>query len=208
MVKITKTEYWENGTPVDAREGWGIGSRNRELLESDCLSKCYICEDKPRDAKNLTVDHVISKNCDPRLEYVWGNLLLACMRCNNDVKRNRYNGIINPCTTDPEEVIGFGMSYDRRDVKITTVSSNKAVIETKQLLDEVYSDRMLARKLTAELNMFYKYIPNAVSGDDWAIEYIQDAVSRLSIFAAFKRKIVRDDPQLSTAFSGALQNLH
>ena len=58
MVKITKTHFWADGTPVDAREGWGYGSRNRELLESDCFSKCYICEDKPKDVKNLTVDHI------------------------------------------------------------------------------------------------------------------------------------------------------
>ena len=204
MIKITKTECWEDGTPIDAHEGWGTGSRNRELLESDCLSKCYICEDKPKDVKNLTVDHIVSKDNDPRLEYVWGNLLLACMRCNGDVKGSKYNGIINPCEIDPEEVIVFGMSYDRRNVAIATNSSDKAVLETKQLLDEVYSDRMLTRKLTAELNTFDRYIPNAVSGDDWAIEYIQEAISRSSIFAAFKRKIVHDDPQLSTTLAGVL----
>jgi hypothetical protein len=204
MVKINKTHYWKDGTPVDAHEGWGYGSRNRKLLESDCSSKCYICEDKPKDVKNLTVDHIISKDNDPRLEYVWGNLLLACMRCNSEVKGSKYNGIINPCKTDPEEAIDFGMSYDRRDVTISTDSNNKAVLETKQLLDEVYSDRMLTRKLSAELNTFERYIPNAILGDDWAIEYIQEAIRRFSIFAAFKRKIVRDDPQLSVAFVVAL----
>ena len=204
MVKITKTQCWTDGVPVDAHEGWGNGSRNRELLESDCFAKCYICEDKPKDVTNLTVDHVISKDCDPRLEFVWDNLLLACGRCNNEVKGSRYNGIINPCVTDPEEEIDFGMSFDRRDVIISTDPSNNAALETKKLLDEVYSDRMLTRKLAAELSTFDRYIPNAISGDKWAVEYIQEAVSRFSIFAAFKRKIVRDDSQLSEVFVGAL----
>ncbi|MCL1794928.1 MAG: HNH endonuclease [Oscillospiraceae bacterium] len=205
MVKITKTQGWADGTHIDAHEGWNNGSRNRDLLESDCFAKCYICEDKPKDVKNLTVDHIISKDNDPRLEYVWENLLLACAYCNHEVKGSKYNGIINPCETDPEEKINFEMSYDRRNVVISTDSFDKAVLETKQLLDEVYSNRMLTRKLTAELNTFDKYIPNAISGDDWAIEYIQEAVSRCSIFAAFKRKIVRDDPQLSRTLTETSQ---
>ena len=204
MVKITKTHFWEDGANVDAHEGWGKGTRNRKLLESDCFAKCYICEDKPKDVKDLTVDHIVSRDRDPRLEYVWENLLLACSRCNHEVKGSKYNGIINPCKTDPEEEINFEMSHDRRNVVISTDSSNKSVLETKQLLDEVYSDKMLTRKLAAELNTFYRYIPNAISGDDWAIEYIQSAASRFSIFAAFKRRIVRNDTQLSATFTGAL----
>jgi len=204
MVKINKTHSWADGTYIDAHEGWGIGTRNRKLLESDCSEKCYICEHKPKNVNNLTVDHIVSIDSDPRLEYVWENLLLACRRCNHDVKGNKYNSIINPCETDPEEKINFGISYDMRDVSISPRSNDKGILETKQLLDEVYSDRMLTRKLAAELNRFYKYVPNAILGDEWAIEYIHESIHRFSIFAAFKRKIVRDYPELSIIFGNTL----
>jgi hypothetical protein len=206
MVKITKIRCWPDGALIDAHEGWGKDSRIRKQLESDCFTKCYICEDMPKDVDNLTVDHIISKDNNPSLEHVWENLLLACKRCNHEVKGNKYNGIINPCKIDPEDEIFFGMSHNMRNVDIKPVSEDpsKAIRETIQLLNEVYSDRMLTQKLAKEIRYFIGYIQKALSGEAWAIEYIQDSVKRCSEFAAFKRKIVRDDHQLSDKFAETL----
>jgi hypothetical protein len=204
MAKLTKTKPLPDGLRIRSREDWGHCTPIRALLESDCHGKCYICEDKPRETAKLTVDHVVSRNGNPSLEFEWDNLLLACQSCNSDAKGRDYDNIINPCETDPESVIGFGMSHDRRSAAISTDSRDEAVLETKQLLDKVYGDRILARKLAAELDMFCRYIPNALLGDDWAIEYISENLSRSAIFAAFKRKMVRDDQELCSRFSATL----
>jgi hypothetical protein len=151
------------------------------------------------------VDHVVSRQHNSAFEFEWDNLLLACPHCNHDVKGSKYNGIINPTATDPEAVLSFGITYDERDVEITALSSDEAVLVTKQLLDETYKDRMLVRKITGVLREIVRYIPNAISGEDWAVDYIRNEISRSSEFAAFKRKIVRDDGGLRERFADVME---
>jgi hypothetical protein len=174
------------------------------VLEDDCHGKCYICEVKPKNTAELTVDHVVSRQHNSAFEFEWDNLLLACPHCNHNVKGGKYNGIINPTMTDPEAVLSFGVTYDERNVEITALSSDKAVLETKHLLDETYKDRMLVRKISGHLRELVRYIPHAASGEDWAVDYIRNEISRSSEFAAFKRKVVRDDGELRERFGELL----
>jgi hypothetical protein len=202
MVKLNKTKPLLH--QIQSHEDWGHHTPIREILESDCMGKCYICEDKPKDSSTLTVDHVISRQYNSAFAYDWNNLLLACHRCNHGVKGSKYNNIINPTLIDPESAIDFGMTYDRRDVAIKANVSDEATLETIQLLDEVYKNSMLTRKLSASIQNLIRYIPNAISGEDWAIDYIRNEIKRSSEFAAFKRKIVRDDKNLNRQFADIL----
>jgi hypothetical protein len=167
------------------------------------MGKCYICEKKPTDSSTLTVDHVISRQYNSALAYDWDNLLLACPHCNHNVKGSKYNNMINPTLIDPESVIDFGMTYDQRDVVIKANVNDEATLETKKLLEEVYKNSMVTRKLSSSIHDFMQYIKKAVSGEDWALDYIRNEIQRSSEFAAFKRRIIRDDPDLSKQLAEA-----
>jgi 5-methylcytosine-specific restriction endonuclease McrA len=106
MVRLPKTALPDN-VKIKSREDWSHGSAVRALLETDCYAKCYICEDKPKNPDELTVDHVIPQNSRPDLIHEWSNLLLACSFCNNNAKGHKYDNIINPVLEDPEEYISY-----------------------------------------------------------------------------------------------------
>ncbi|MDR0949424.1 MAG: HNH endonuclease [Lachnospiraceae bacterium] len=201
MVKLNKTPLLDK---IKSHEDWRQHTPIRALLEKDCMGKCYICEEKPKDVSTLTVDHVVSRQYNAALTYNWDNLLLACHHCNQNVKGGKYNKIINPTVIDPECLFDFGMTYDLRNVDIETNASDEEVLETKQLLDEVYKNPMLTQKLSASIKKLIRFMPNAISGEDWALDYIRNEINRSSKFAAFKRKIIRDDPNLSEQLAEAL----
>ena len=55
------------------------------------------------------------------------------------------------------------------------------------------------------IRLFYQYIRNFRDEPDLGYDKdIRNEIARSSIFAAFKRKIVRDDPELSAVFADAL----
>jgi hypothetical protein len=199
MVKLNKTTPLPHS--INSSKDWSYGTPIRAVLENDCHGKCYICEVKPKNTAELTVDHVVSRQHNAAFEFEWDNLLLACPHCNHDVKGSKYNGIINPTVTDPEAVLSFGVTYDFRHIEIVALSDDTSVLETKQLLTETYKDGMLAGKLTGILRKIVRYMPHAISGEDWAVDYIRNEIDRSSEFAAFKRKIVRDDGDLRERFA-------
>jgi hypothetical protein len=205
MVKLTKTKPLPIGVSIESRSDWGYGTPVRALLESDCHGKCYICEDKPKNTASLTVEHVVSRHSNPSLEYDWDNLLLACFFCNNSVKGHDFNGIINPSAEDPEEALSFGLSRDTRRVELTCLCADAKAAETKSLLDKAYLLNIKAfQKMIGDIRQFNYYINSWKAGDTSVTDYIRESVSRASAFSAFKRKIVRDDPQLRSQFAAFL----
>jgi hypothetical protein len=197
MVRLPKTKLPEN-VKIKSREDWSYGSAVRALLEADCYGKCYICEDKPKNPAELTVDHVIPQNSRPDLVYEWSNLLLACSFCNNNVKGHKYDNIINPALEDPEEALRFGLSDNFDEIVVTCVRTDERTVQTKQLLENVYrkNDKVL-QKLQLELKEFMFYIDLYKSGNRWALDYIRDNNSKETAFAAFKRQFIREDRELT-----------
>jgi hypothetical protein len=174
------------GTPIYAQ------------LAEDCRCKCYICED---NSSVLNIEHIKPRSKYPSSAFGlgWDNLLLACREhC-------------NPCAVDPETKIGLSISLGMIVIEqLDCVSDTR---ETAELLKRVYNAtglsvswrikcRKLRGKIDANVKMFLAYVENA--GDDAFDELIRQEIDRASAFASFKRKIVRDDPQLYSRFSEAL----
>lgn len=208
MVKLYKTLPLPKHLHIQSHKDWGYGTDVHRLLEDDCFGKCYICENKPKERSSLTVEHVESRDFAPKRVYDWENLLLACERCNT-LKDHSYNNIINPSVYDPEELLAFGLTDDLRQVDITCLSTCLKAKETKQLLEVVYNDKRrndvrLLSKLLHEIQVFNYYLECWQDGEEAFGLYIREALNRSSEFAAFKRKIVRDDPQLMEQFGDAL----
>ena len=191
-----------------------------DLLYEDCYGKCYICEQIPT---SYVVEHLVAHKGNPELQFKWSNMFLACTHCNS-VKNKRMfdSGVVDPTEIDPEECISFELQFkELKEVVIIKSKSdlrNKAVVDlTIKLLDSVYnnkSDRSnqkvsssnLKNRLSKNLRDFYLLIENYKEEKDSSnYSIILDEISRKSMFAAFKRMVVRSDNELMRDFEKALE---
>jgi hypothetical protein len=198
MVRIDKTP-WSGGV-LDHKH---LKELERSLLDHDCYGKCYICEDKPKHPGELTLEHIVSQHAAPELANDWNNWLRTCERCNH-AKGSSYDDIINPTITDPEQELS--LSVGSRGVTVTTKTDSPSTASTVRLLKTVYAADYvkLTKKIQSEVRDFQMYIDSYQEyGDDYA-EYIVEAIARSSIFAAFKRRIVREDSDLLAKFGECL----
>lgn len=184
-------------------------------LAKDCHNKCYICEDKPT---TINVEHIVPHRSDPNLKFDWNNLFIACGHCNN-IKLAKYDDIIDPTKCDPEEHITLSVEItsDFTDkVVVESLTNDASVLITVELLGLVYNGGSTDIKnieclnlrnshIMPNIRLFYQYIRGYREEPDLGYDIlIRKEIERSSIFAAFKRKIVRDDPELSIAFSDVL----
>ena len=208
MVKINKRPLPAN-IKITSESDYTSGIVFQMLCE-DCYDKCYICEDNPT---SINVEHRISHRGDLTLKYDWNNLFLSCSHCNN-TKSDKYDGIIDPSLLDPEDYMDFSIDGLLETVNIKKISGGDDVDITVRLLDNVYNGTTdikrfeainLKNRISQELMRFelqlnlYNQEPTKERYD-----YISKQISRASIFAAFKRKIIRDNHELSDIFSGSL----
>jgi hypothetical protein len=214
MVRLTKSPLPPDVTiksEQDYRRGEVI-----DTLISDCHGKCYICEDK---SITFNVEHVTPHRNDARLKYDWNNLFIACGHCNS-IKHVKYDEIINPTKLDPEEHIALSavVTDELMDqVEVNALTADIVTMNTAELLNLVYNGESTSIKKHESTNLrnehlmpvirrFYQYIRDYLEEPDLGFaEMIIKEIDRSSAFAAFKRKIVRDDPELSVIFAESLK---
>ncbi len=101
------------------------------------------------------------------------------------------------------------------EVTVEYMSNDKSVRQTAELLKLVYNGETtgikkiesanLRNAISNDLKRFHQYIKNYRDEPDLGYDVvIAKEISRSSQFAAFKRKIVRDDPVLSDKFAASL----
>ena len=214
MVSINKSQL-PPGITIESEQDYRKSVVFQTLAE-DCYKKCYICEDKPT---SINVEHIIAHRSDPGLKYCWNNLFLACIHCNK-IKHVKYDGILDPSQCDPEDHISLSIEIvddliDR--VLVETMTEDKSTVLTAELLNLVYNEgttdmqaiecsNLRNEHLLPNIRLFMQYIRDF--RDEPGIGYgdlICKQIERSAIFAAFKRKIVRDDPELASIFANYLQ---
>jgi len=187
-----------------------------KILAADCHEKCYICE---CPLTSTDKEHIISHRNDKSLEVDWNNIFLACPHCNR-IKGMKYDDILNPVDCDPEKHIALSFKVTPEideHVQVEPLTYDHATLLTKELLDIAYNyndDSNYLRKmecrnirnklLKPDIKLFEQYIRDFKADPDLVRDTVCDEIARSSIFAAFKRKIVRDDPDLHNAFADAL----
>jgi len=216
MVKITKRPL-PDGVTISSDNDYRSGPVF-DILVNDCRNKCYICEDKPT---GINVEHIVHHNSDPALRYNWDNLFLACVHCNS-IKGTKYDDILNPAQIDPEDRVALAVEISddfTECVTVTPLRQEPATLKTTELLHLVYNGGSTPIKkleaanlrnehLLPDIKLFEKYIHDYINEHDLGYDVIiEKEISRSSKFAAFKRKIIRDDPQLSVTFAEALSNI-
>jgi hypothetical protein len=212
MIRLTKSKQ---PAPINSDDDY----RKNPVLQTladDCYGKCYICEDKPT---TINVEHIVPHRSDPTLKYEWDNLFIACGHCNN-TKHTKFDDILNPAKCDPEEHIALSVEIFNNlvdKVRIESLTTNDSTLLTVELLELVYNDGSTPIKklecsnlrnehLVPNIRTFLQYINNYREEPEIGYDVIiNKEISRSSAFAAFKRKIVRDDPELSAKFAGSLK---
>ncbi|MGS0824866.1 hypothetical protein ACVBIO_03560 [Shewanella sp. 0m-8] len=177
-------------------------------LKTDFHKKCYLCGLKTTSPR---IEHFRphNKGADRNLMFSWDNLFLACEHCNS-IKSNHYLGLIDCTSEHPDRHMSFHLDpiadIGKRVIikKLPTSTIND---DTVNLLSEIYSGTASCKKLGAEvivdelideLNDFhdlldsYTQTQNPVELNDLIWE-----VNNKSKFTAFKRWMVKDNPDYS-----------
>ncbi|MDR1070720.1 MAG: HNH endonuclease [Gracilibacteraceae bacterium] len=217
MIKINKRAL-PDSVVIRRAEDYRDGSAAYKILTEDCHDKCYICEDSVHTAPE--VDHRISRQGNPALYYDWNNLFLSCRHCNL-TKSNKYDDIIYPAATDPEQYIELSLELDdelRETVVVRKKDGGADVDATVRLLDAVYNGtrdekqyacRQLKNKISNNLLWFYLNLDEykaRPTGEQKAV--IEHMLSDWALFTAFKRKIIQGDPDMQGNLAGDLVGTH
>ena len=188
---------------------------NFNALVEDCFGKCYICENSK--ATTLNVEHRVPHRGDDTLKYDWQNLFLSCGHCNN-IKGDSYDNILDPTKCDPEDSIALSLDSDALapNVVVNALTDDVSTKQTVKLLTHVYNGgttaikevecAVLRNEIADCMKKFLQFIEGySKEPDEGYDSIIEKEISRASAFAAFKRKIVRDDPRLLIKFADSLK---
>lgn len=181
-----------------------------EALREIFHEKCYICENKK--AMSWEVEHLKPHRGDVELKFDWNNLFLSCAHCNH-IKGSSYTPILDCTKVDVDEIISFRkIGYFGKDEslsfeRLTTVNDSKEISMTCKLLKRVYYGKTPTEKFGAkvlrnavinQLSIFKNYVREyrEASGEDKKDLFcqIQRELKSNAPFAAFKRWIIRDNP--------------
>jgi hypothetical protein len=212
MVRLSKSRL-PSGIEIKSERDYRSGEVFNTLI-SDCHGKCYLCEEKPT---TINVEHIVPHRSDPELKYDWDNLYIACGHCNG-IKGDKFSGIIDPVKVDPEEHIALTLDFTDNlveRVKIDVLTQDDETLRTAELLSFIYNgggtdikdleSSNLRDHILRELNLFSRHIDGYKSEPELHEAKLAEELSRASEFAAFKRKMARDDPVLSANFAIALE---
>ncbi|MCL1883622.1 MAG: HNH endonuclease [Defluviitaleaceae bacterium] len=213
MVHLNKSPL-PPGVTINSAEDYRKGEVLCTLV-SDCHGKCYICEDKPT---TINIEHIVPHRNDPKLKFDWNNLFISCGHCNN-TKLAKFDDIIDPTQCDPEMHIALSVEITDEIIErvhVQPLTTDTSTLSTAKLLNLVYNggstdikeiecSNLRNSHLMPNIRLFYQYIRNYRDEPDEGYDNkIRKEIDRSSIFAAFKRKIVRDDPELFKIFADSL----
>lgn len=193
-----------------------------EALQEVFYEKCYICENKK--VTSWEVEHLRPHCGDLELKFDWNNLFWSCSHCNH-IKGTSYVPILDCTKIEIDEVIAFrkiGYFGTKESLVFDMVYEGKVSQELKmtcELLRRVYFGKTVQERVGAkivhnavlvELSTFKNYVReyNSASGEDK-----QDLFCKITLelksnssFAAFRRWIIRDNPDWCKDFIDCWKN--
>ena len=193
-----------------------------EALEEIFHDKCYICESK--NAVPKEIEHLRPHGGNADLKFDWNNLFLACAYCNH-IKSDKYTPIWDCTQVEVDELISFrkaghfGTDESLTFAKVEGADETLATAMTCELLQRVYHGKtkqeefgakILRNAVISELSKFKNCIRNyrQSSGEDKEdlSELIKKDLKSNSQFVAFKRWVVRDNPDWCNDFIDCWKN--
>lgn len=190
--------------------------RSREVvnrLVEDFHDKCYVCEIRPLQGRNVEHLHPHKHGKFQELMFDWNNLFLSCPHCNNVKAKQKYDeGIIDCCARDPEALLEQRLVENEVCVSVLAEDDHEASL-TAELIEEVFmSDNTALRSLDADMrlkelqkkmNLLYKNLATYRKdpSDYFARRVLVSLLKPEAAFAGFTRCYVRrhlsDYPELA-----------
>lgn len=217
MINITKSQPAPLSLAIERLKKSGKYNSKDVLdrLADDFYNKCYICEEKA--PSSINVEHFVSHKGNIDLMFDWNNLFFACSHCNN-TKLAKYNNLIN-CSDSLQIVVDllkFEINpFPKEKVRILPLADDEKVIQTSQLLLEVYNGTTdtkvleglnIRDKLIKEIDLFSKflheYFEEGISAEDKINlkNKIRRRLNPESAFTAFKIWIIKNNEFLLAEF--------
>ena len=193
-----------------------------EALQEIFYGKCYICENKK--VTSWEVEHLRPHGGNLDLKFDWNNLFWSCSHCNH-IKGTSYTPILDCTKIEVDEVIAFrkiGYFGTKESLIFDIVYEGTISPEIKmtcELLRRVYFGKTAQERIGAkivhnavlvELSTFKNYVReyNSALGEDKKDLFckITLELKSNSSFAAFKRWIIRDNPDWCNDFIDCWKN--
>lgn len=204
MIKIDRNLIPPPSLTIEAQKT--KGSYNKpdviQQLKEDSNDKCYICE--LGGLSDPEVEHLRPHygRKIPERVFDWNNLFYACPHCNNLKKEVKYDEkIIDCCIEDPETMIE--QCYENGYVSVHNRVPEERAVMIAALIQDCFEKRNTGireavcqyriNRLADEMNVLYKTLEKHKK-DPELQRYkrsLRAALSRKSVFAAFKRNYVR-----------------
>ena len=181
-----------------------------EALQEIFHSKCYLCENK--NSTEWEVEHLIPHGGNSDLKFDWENLFWSCGHCNH-IKGDKFTPILDCTKVAVDEIISFrkvgyfGKEETLNFEKVADYPDSAEIQMTCDLLQRIYygkssqeqvGAKMLRHEVRTELSEFKNFVRsyNEATGEDKQDLFvtIRNRLKSNSKFAAFKRWIVRDNP--------------
>ncbi|MFR1832874.1 MAG: HNH endonuclease [Lachnospiraceae bacterium] len=204
MVKIERNPVPPPSLAIEVEKAKGVYNKPDVIqrLKEDSNDKCYICELK--GLSDPEVEHLRPHHGRkiPGRVFDWNNLFYACPHCNNIKKETKYDDkIIDCCVEDPEIMIE--QCYENGHVKVHNIVADECAAMTAELIQDCFEKRNTGireaacqyriDRLAEEMNVLYKTLEKHKRNPELQHykRSLKAALSRTSIFAAFKRNYVR-----------------
>lgn len=222
MIHFPKTAHPEIEAELTHQKALKSGTYNLdsviEQLDLDFRRKCYICEDK---VKSIRIEHFRPQCIGLTQKFDWLNIFNACDHC-NAIKSDHFRQLID-CTNDyPDHHIIFEvepLNPIGEQVVLTQLPTSNIHNDTIDLLNAVYrgtevlahletnkrkqiESESIVEDLLEELNDFEDLVQDYLTEyDNDDLEDIKFEVNNSSKFTAFKRWLVRNNPNYNAQIS-------
>lgn len=219
--------YFKKSQPAPASLADKKSYREADVIErihDDFKNKCYLCETLA--PTSINVEHFIPHRGNDDLKYNWDNLFYACSHCNNTKEMlerdSEFKGGFLNCTHE-EDRVDERISYRVYSFPIAIVVIEKAEISDEEysvrventitLLDAIYNGyKTSIKKIEAEnirtailneIDTFQNLLIEMVTAKSSAekddlIKKVRNCLKNDTAFTAFKRWIVKDNPELKS----------
>lgn len=182
-----------NKKAIDLAEGRYRQSDVKAALELIFNDKCAYCESEITSVTYGHIEHYYPKSKYPAKTFSWGNLLLACPRCNDKEHKGdefplkRQGGpIVNPCVDDPSDFFDFIYDPVARLALVKPLGSRGVVTERMFKLN---NRKGLVRRRSKLLRNLI-YIKHKASADPEALAIIAEAKMPHSEFSAWAKALL------------------
>lgn len=197
----------------------------KELLKNDFFKMCYLCEEVTR---HYEIDHFYPQKYFPHLVNDWENLFYICEKCNKirpkDINTQDKNEVLNNTKDDVEDWITLCINDKTGNIDIKGNTQNKdkhtktKINNSVLLLQKVYQGidtksksyldlrKEIKNKVETFIQILETYQKASTTFKPWYKKQIIKHLSKKSgkaeesSFVSFKRKIIRDNPDLIEIF--------